>query len=59
MVTPITKEQNAEAAKAAVENLNVRISEAGVNSEVVAHKAGMKYDFVRITCSPDQWIVVA
>ena len=59
MGTTVTKEQNSEAAIAAVENLNSRFSDAGVTSEVVAHKAGKKYDFVRITCNPDQWLAIA
>ena len=59
MGTMVTKEQNSAAASAAVENLNSRFSEAGVISEVIAHTAGKKYDFVRITCNPDQWLAVA
>ena len=59
MVTAVTKEQNAEAAKASVENLNSRFSDAGVSVEVVAHKSGKKFDYVRITCSPDQWLGIA
>ncbi len=59
MGTTITKEQNTEAANAAVENLAARFSDAGVTSEVVAHTGGKKYDFVRITCKPEQWVAVA
>ena len=55
----ITQEQNSEAAKAAVENLDERFSDAGVSSEVVAHSSGKKQEFVRITCSPEQWRAVA
>ena len=55
MGTTVTKEQFSTAAKAAVENLSTRFGDAGVSSEVVAHSAGKKLDFVRITCSPEQW----
>ena len=48
MGTTITKEQNSSAAKAAAENLSARFGDAGVTSEVVAHSAGKKFDFVRI-----------
>ena len=59
MGTTITKEHNAAAAKAATENLSSRFSEAGVSVESVAHSAGKAYEFVRVTCAPDQWRAIA
>ena len=59
MGTTITKDQNSAAANAASENLAARFSDAGVTSEVVAHTGGKKYEFVRITCKPEQWVAVA
>ena len=59
MGTTITIEQNAEAAKAAVDNISARFGDAGVTVEAVAHKAGKKFEYVRITCSPEQWRAVA
>ena len=54
MGTTITAGQNSEAARAEMDDLNGRFSEAGVVSEVIAHKAGKKQKFVRITCGPNQ-----
>ena len=45
MGTTITIEQNSEAAKAAAENLSSRFEDAGVNVEIIAHKAGKKHMF--------------
>jgi NADH:ubiquinone oxidoreductase subunit C len=59
MGTTITIEQNAEAAKAAVDNIAARFGDAGVTVEAIAHKAGKKFEYVRITCSPEQWRAVA
>ena len=59
MGTTITKEQNSEAAKTAADNLNSRFKDAGISAEVVEHKSGKRYEFVRIMCSPDQWRAVA
>ena len=59
MGTTITKEQNSEATQAAADNLAERFSDAGITIEVVAHSAGKKFEFVRITCSPEQWRAVA
>ena len=59
MGTTISLEQNAAAAKAAAENLTQRFSDAEITVEVVAHSAGKKFEFVRITCSPNQWRAVA
>ena len=55
----ISKEQNSAAAKAAADNLAERFEDAGVTVEVVAHSASKAFEFVRITCSPDQWRAVA
>ena len=51
----VSKELNAEAAKAVAEILNSRFSDAGIVVEVVAHTSGLAYEFVRITCAPSQW----
>ena len=59
MGTTITKEQNSSAANAAAENLSSRFGDAGISTEVVAHSAGKKFEFVRIRCSPEQWRAVA
>ena len=59
MGTTITKEQNTAAAQAAADNLAERFADAGMTIEIIAHSAGKKFDFVRITCSPDQWRAVA
>ena len=53
--TTITQGQSSEAARAASDELNERFSEAGIVSEVIAHSAGKKQKFVRITCKPSQW----
>ncbi len=54
MGTTVTIEQNAEAAKACVESITSRFSDAGVTAEAVAQTSGKKYEFVRIICSPNQ-----
>ena len=59
MGTTVTIEQNAEAAKACVESLNSRFSDAGVTAEAVAQTSGKKYEFVRIICSPSQLRAIA
>ena len=54
MGTTVTKEQNSAAAQAVADNLAERFSDAGMTIEIIAHAAGKKYEFVRITCAPDQ-----
>ena len=59
MGTTITIEQNSEAAKAAAADIAARFGDAGVTVETVAHKAGKKFEYVRIACTPEQWRAVA
>ena len=59
MGTTVTIEQNAEAAKTCVSTISSRFGDTGVTVEAVAHTSGKKYEFVRITCSPEQWRGVA
>jgi NADH:ubiquinone oxidoreductase subunit C len=59
MGTTISAKQNSKAASAAVSAVNDRFSDAGIVAEVIAHSAGKKYEFVRITCAPAQWRALA
>lgn len=55
----ITKEQNAKAASTIAAAISKRFSDGGIKAESVSHSNDKKFDFVRITCEPNQWRAVA